>query len=347
PPSVLRPFAQPRCYLRWGDVCHLLGRRYPSFIAPTGPCATPVGLSSPSAFNLVRRVFAGCTNPCCPRELPDVISESLSLDAGSRSPAVHRVLSPVSSTVSSAFPTGKTGRLSASIPRITTSRRTVFRGCRYFVMFRPPSLLAPQIVPTAANTAAGQPGLLRPGISCFVTSARTGYTNCPIQVIDSTGTFTLLDSRPCRLLLSRQRSSPRDACLPSIGSRRERFPDVVSTMKALRLPGHVSPVTYLFRFQGPRYLRNSCLAACAPRGVEDAFQARILVQPVIRLPVFSHVDVPGYLRFPGNPSRAFASVHDPGRTNDPSPVPVSPVLPLLHRQQRLQRDNHIGANAGL
>ena len=32
-------------------------------------------------------------------------------------------------------------------------------------MFRPPSLLSPQIVPTAANTAAGQPGILRPGLS--------------------------------------------------------------------------------------------------------------------------------------------------------------------------------------
>jgi hypothetical protein len=62
---------------------------------------------------------------------------------------------------------------------ITTSRRSVFRGCRYSVMFRPPSLLAPQIVPTAASTAAGQPGLLRPGLSCFVTSARTGYANRP------------------------------------------------------------------------------------------------------------------------------------------------------------------------
>src|SRR5215831_4885967 len=147
--------------------------------------------------------------------------------------------------------------------------------------------------------------------------------------------------------VSRQRSSPRDASLSSIGSRRDRFPDVLSTMEALRLPGHVSPVTYLFRFQGPRYLHNSCLAACAPGGVEDAFRARILVQPVIRLPVLSHVDVPGYLRFPGNPSYAFASFHDPGRTDDPSPIVVSPVLPLLHRQQRLQRDNHIGASAGL
>ena len=46
-------------------------------------------------------------------------------------------------------------------------------------MFRPPSLLSPQIVPTAAHTAAGQPGILRPGLSCFVASTRTGYANRP------------------------------------------------------------------------------------------------------------------------------------------------------------------------
>jgi hypothetical protein len=111
--------------------------------------------------------------------LPDVISESPSLDAGSRSPAVHRVLAPVSSTASSAFPKRRMGRLPASTPRMTTSRRFQFRGCRYFVMFRPPSLLAPRVVPTAANTAAGQLGLLRPGLLCFVTSAHTGYANRP------------------------------------------------------------------------------------------------------------------------------------------------------------------------
>jgi hypothetical protein len=47
------------------------------------------------------------TSPCCPRQLPDVISDSLSLDAGSPTSAVPRVLAPVSSTVSSAFPNGK------------------------------------------------------------------------------------------------------------------------------------------------------------------------------------------------------------------------------------------------
>jgi hypothetical protein len=61
-------------------------------------------------------------------------------------------------------------------------------------MFRPPSLLAPQIVPTAASTAAGQPGLLRPGTSCFVTSARSGYANRP-----NTGNWRYGDLHPARL----------------------------------------------------------------------------------------------------------------------------------------------------
>ena len=37
--------------------------------------------------------------------------------------------------------------------------RVGLRGCSYFVMFRPPSLLAPQIVPTAASFLTGQPRL--------------------------------------------------------------------------------------------------------------------------------------------------------------------------------------------
>src|SRR5215471_4052128 len=47
-------------------------------------------------------------------------------------------------------------------------------------------------------------------------------------------------------------SAGGDAPLSSIGSRRDQFSDVISTMRALRLPTHASPVTYLFRFRGPR-----------------------------------------------------------------------------------------------
>jgi len=108
PTSVLPPLG--RCE------CHLLRGRYPSVIAPTGSCATPVGLSPTSALASFEESWQVVRSPCCPRELPDVISENLSLDAGSRTPAVHRVLSPVSSTMSSAFPKRRMGRLPAFCP---------------------------------------------------------------------------------------------------------------------------------------------------------------------------------------------------------------------------------------
>ena len=127
PPSVLSPFAQLRCYLRWGDVSAISseGVTPPSSLLrahvplPLGSLLLRHSASFEESLQVVR-------SPCCPRELPDVISENLSLDAGSPTPAVHRVLSPVSSTVSSAFPTGKVGRLAASVLRITTSRKGVF-----------------------------------------------------------------------------------------------------------------------------------------------------------------------------------------------------------------------------
>src|SRR5262249_45778482 len=143
------------------------------------------------------------TSPCCPRQLPDVISNSLFLDAGSPTPAVHRVLTPVSSTVPSAFPNGKW----VGFPQLSRLKRLRargdFRGCRYFVMFRPPSLLAPQIVPTAANTPAGQPGLLRPSRTRFVASPRIGYANRPKTGNWRCGDLRPARLRPCRLLLCR------------------------------------------------------------------------------------------------------------------------------------------------
>src|SRR5215469_3496381 len=56
---------------------------------------------------------------------------------------------------------------------------SLFRDGSDFVMFRPPSLLASPIVPTAALTVAEQPRLLRPSTTCFVTSPCIGYANHP------------------------------------------------------------------------------------------------------------------------------------------------------------------------
>src|ERR1700704_4644734 len=124
PTSVLPPLG--RCE------CHLLRGRYPSVIAPTGSCATPVGLSPASAFSLVRRVLAGCTQSLLPPGASRRYLWNLSLDAGSRTPAVHRVLSPVSSTMSSAFPKRRMGRLPAFCPtnydfsQVRVSRMQIF-----------------------------------------------------------------------------------------------------------------------------------------------------------------------------------------------------------------------------
>src|SRR5215831_10866318 len=60
------------------------------------------------------------------------------------------------------------------LPANTIFRGAYFRGCRHSFMFKPPSLLASQIVPTPAHTAAGQLRLLRLSRTCFVTSACIG-----------------------------------------------------------------------------------------------------------------------------------------------------------------------------
>ena len=59
---------------------------------------------------------------------------------------------------SSAFPIIRLDRLPASF-REHDFPRVGFRGCSYFVMFRPPSLLVSQIAPTAISFLAGQPRL--------------------------------------------------------------------------------------------------------------------------------------------------------------------------------------------
>jgi hypothetical protein len=172
-------------------------------------------LSPPSVLHLVPRVFAGCYQPLLP-----TASSRLYLCK-----SFPRCLVPYHDGPTECFylflprchrPSPRHYRSASRFyPRTRFSRGLVFRGCRHFVMFRPLSLLASQIAPTAAGFPTGQPRLLRPGISCFVTSARSGYAIRPIQVIDGERTFTFPDLQPCRLLqclTSRNRkpvSSPR------------------------------------------------------------------------------------------------------------------------------------------
>jgi hypothetical protein len=79
---------------------------------------------------------------------PGVISANLSSDAWPLTPAVLMVHMLVSSHEASAFPKASVGRHVANYPAKRLHAGVCFRGCRQLVMFRPPSLLATQIVPT-------------------------------------------------------------------------------------------------------------------------------------------------------------------------------------------------------
>ena len=106
---------------------------------------------------------------------------------------------PGSSPVPSAFPQNRSGRLPASFRERDFSRGR-FRDCSYFLMFRPPSLLASRIAPTAVSFPTGQLRRLHPSRTCVVAFARIGYAIGRLQAINRTGTLTPLDSQFCRLL---------------------------------------------------------------------------------------------------------------------------------------------------
>src|SRR3954453_16768496 len=150
----------------------------------------------------------------------------------------------------------------------------------------------------------------------------------------------------CPSRVSGQRSSLRDASLPSIGSRRARFPDFSGTTKALRLPVCVYPVPY---GSGSRLhvLLRVRVRHGAPAAAKVRSRARGLwsagLPPPAGLPGGTH----GSLRFPGAPSHTFARISDPGRTSRTSPLSVLPMLPPGPIRRRLQQSVLSGLNPGL
>ena len=148
PPGAQSPFARGRCYRPRGGVSRHLEGRYPFVVAHTGSCVRPdpsrllrlrlrsTGLrrlpSAPAGFwpfpTLSPRVL-----PQMPDPLPRRLARCTCPFLPSRlrpSPRVYRV-----------------GALRDSAKRLLGG--VLFRGCRYSVTFRPPGLLATQVVPTA------------------------------------------------------------------------------------------------------------------------------------------------------------------------------------------------------
>ena len=62
PPSAQSLFAHNRHYLLYRGVLHHVSGSYPSFVAPTGSCASP-NSSQCLRLSLIHQVFAGCCQP--------------------------------------------------------------------------------------------------------------------------------------------------------------------------------------------------------------------------------------------------------------------------------------------
>jgi len=109
----------------------LLRECFPPFLATTASCASP--FASPGLrFHTRPVVLAAWTTHGWSRDLPDVTLANLSLDASSPTPAAPKVLAPVSSLWTSAFPELATGRRLATF-RAATSARGRISGLQTFL----------------------------------------------------------------------------------------------------------------------------------------------------------------------------------------------------------------------
>jgi len=102
-------------------------RALPLLHSSYGLMRRTITLPPPSASASFGGSLQVATSPCWEMALPDVISASPSLDAWTCTPVVRKVLVPVSSPATSAFPT-PTRRVGTTIPRQVTSAGLAFRG---------------------------------------------------------------------------------------------------------------------------------------------------------------------------------------------------------------------------
>ena len=129
------------------------------------------------------------------------MSESPSLDAGSRSPAARRVLLPVSSTASSAFPRKpwvgfRICPTNHDFSQGGISRLQIFRNVPASKFAHPPwSFLPLRLLPQ------GSWGFYVRAYCASLPPHTPDMLTVRIQAIGGTGTFTLPDFQPCRLLI--------------------------------------------------------------------------------------------------------------------------------------------------
>lgn len=162
PPSAQSPFARLGCYLRRRDVSHLVGGRYPAFLAPTDSCVKPNPSSRLGLEALCGRSLQVVVSPCWEMVLPDVISAVCVKMPG---PIPRSVLLAHPFGVSVSRETGSEGVGLAlgqpssarwMIPAMQLRQGGGFRGGSHSLMFRLLNLLGPPVAPTVAACAYAQ-----------------------------------------------------------------------------------------------------------------------------------------------------------------------------------------------
>ena len=166
PPSAQSPFARSRRYRPRQGVMHLVGGRYPSFLAHMGSCDRP-NSSTRLRLPLVRAIFAGCCQPLLGDGPSRRYLRSLCQVAWTRTPP--RLCRSRSVCVSLLFggDTGSSPELrprpslyglgTRNVPCMATSTGCGISGLQSFAIFRLPHSLGLQVAPTAVIHRAARP----------------------------------------------------------------------------------------------------------------------------------------------------------------------------------------------
>jgi hypothetical protein len=137
------------------------------------PCGSPLL----RFFTSIEESLQVATSPCCHQDLLDVILRLFPWLLGPLPRRSHRVHVPVNFPDVIGLPLGRLGRLPALVHNATfrgnDSRLQTFRYVQATKFVRLPGCSH------RYGSAVGRPRLLRPGRTCVVASARTGYASRP------------------------------------------------------------------------------------------------------------------------------------------------------------------------
>ena len=144
PPSAQSPFAQCECDPHWGDALSVSTEDITPPFAPTDSFASHSGLSPTSVYGLVGGVFAGCHPvPAARRTFPTLSPRIFPWMLDPIPRRSHSVHLPVSSAVSSAFPTRSWVGFPRNSPLETTSCGPQISGRQIFLYVPASSLCRP------------------------------------------------------------------------------------------------------------------------------------------------------------------------------------------------------------